>query len=101
MDIQQLKKEVQDLKDWKASLESSSTIPLNVDQSFRSRLGLTSFSAGLNALLTLTGVLRGSAGTFSATAPLSGVKVYFVADSSGGAVTRKLTFNGGVLTLET
>lgn len=32
---------------------------------------------------------------------LSGTKVYYVADSSGGAVTRKLTFVDGILTLET
>lgn len=34
-------------------------------------------------------------------APLSGTKVYYVADSSGGAVTRKLTFTDGILTAET
>ena len=33
--------------------------------------------------------------------PLAGTKVYYVADSSGGAVTRKLTFVGGILTSET
>lgn len=33
--------------------------------------------------------------------PLSGTKVYYVADSSGGAVTRKLTFINGILTSET
>ena len=32
---------------------------------------------------------------------LAGTKVYYVADSSGGAVTRKLTFVDGILTLET
>ena len=32
---------------------------------------------------------------------LVGVKTYYVADSSGGAVTRKLTFKDGILTLET
>src|SRR3990167_4909631 len=30
--------------------------------------------------------------------PLAGTKVYYVSDTSGGAVTRKLTFVGGVLT---
>jgi hypothetical protein len=34
-------------------------------------------------------------------APLSGAKVYYVSDSSGGAVTRKLTFTDGILTAET
>jgi len=33
--------------------------------------------------------------------PLSGTKVYYVADSSGGAVTRKLTFINGILVSET
>lgn len=33
--------------------------------------------------------------------PLAGTKVYYVADSSGGAVTRKLTFQDGVLISET
>ena len=32
--------------------------------------------------------------------PLSGTKVYYVADTSGGAVTRKLTFIDGILTAE-
>lgn len=32
--------------------------------------------------------------------PLAGTKVYYVADSSGGAVTRKLTFVDGILTAE-
>jgi hypothetical protein len=33
--------------------------------------------------------------------PLSGTKVYYVSDTSGGAVTRKLTFVNGILTSET
>jgi hypothetical protein len=33
--------------------------------------------------------------------PLAGTKVYWVADTSGGAVTRKLTYNYGILTAET
>ena len=32
--------------------------------------------------------------------PLAGTKVYYVSDTSGGAVTRKLTFTSGVLTAE-
>lgn len=34
-------------------------------------------------------------------AGLAGTKVYYVADSSGGATTRKLTFTDGILTAET
>lgn len=33
--------------------------------------------------------------------PLAGTKVYYVSDTSGGAVTRKLTFTDGILTAET
>jgi len=33
--------------------------------------------------------------------PLAGTKIYYVADSSGGAVNRKLTFVDGILTSET
>jgi len=33
--------------------------------------------------------------------PLAGTKIYYVSDSSGGAVTRKLTFTDGILTSET
>lgn len=33
--------------------------------------------------------------------PLSGTKTYFVADASGGAVTRRLTFIDGILVSET
>jgi hypothetical protein len=33
--------------------------------------------------------------------PLAGIKTYYVSDSSGGAVTRKLTFTNGILTSET
>jgi hypothetical protein len=33
--------------------------------------------------------------------PLAGTKVYYVSDTSGGAVTRKLTFTSGILTAET
>ncbi len=51
---------------------------------------------------TLTGILKGNGtSAFTAIVPLAGTKVYYVSDSSGGAVTRKLTFNDGVLTAET
>ena len=51
---------------------------------------------------TLTGILKGNGtSAFTTITPLAGTKVYYVADSSGGAVTRKLTFTDGVLTSET
>lgn len=34
-------------------------------------------------------------------AGLEGTKIYYVSDTSGGAVTRKLTFTNGILTSET
>ena len=36
-ELQLLKKEVDELKAWKASLEMSHSIPLNIDQAFRAR----------------------------------------------------------------
>lgn len=45
---------------------------------------------------SLTGILKGNgASAFTALTPLAGTKVYYVSDSSGGAVTRKLTFTDG------
>lgn len=57
---------------------------------------------GGTGAVTLTGILKGN-GTSAVTTitPLAGTKIYYVADSSGGAVTRKLTFTDGVLTSET
>lgn len=47
----------------------------------------------------------GLAGTYPnptlAGPPLAGTKVYYVSDTSGGAVNRKLTFVNGILTAET
>jgi hypothetical protein len=51
---------------------------------------------------SLTGILKGNgASAFTTITQLAGTKIYYVADSSGGAVTRKLTFIDGVLTAET
>lgn len=62
---------------------------------------LTVLQGGTGAA-TLTGILLGN-GTSAITTitPLAGTKVYYVSDSSGGAVTRKLTFTNGILTSET
>ena len=40
-------------------------------------------------------------GKFTLLTGLAGTKVYYVSDTSGGAVTRKLTFTNGILTKET
>lgn len=51
---------------------------------------------------SLTGILKGNGtSAFTAIVPLSGTKVYYVSDTSGGATNRKLTFTDGVLTSET
>ena len=72
---------------------------LNGSNCFSTVVSVPNGGTGAN---TLTGVLVGNgAGAFTATVPLAGTKVYYVADSSGGAVTRKLTFVGGILTAET
>lgn len=58
-------------------------------------------SKGGSGATTLTGILKGNGtSAFTAIAPLAGTKQYYVADSSGGAVTRRLTFTDGILTSE-
>lgn len=42
MSNEEMQKEIEELKAWKASLERSSAIPLNVDQAFRKRLSVVS-----------------------------------------------------------
>ena len=59
--------------------------------------GILDFS--LIATTDKTFTFPNTSGTFALTG-LAGTKVYYVADSSGGAVTRKLTFTDGVLTSE-
>lgn len=89
---------LQEIKERLDELSIATGIPDDVESAFRFRLGLTG-NVGLNTLLALTGVLYGDGnGGFTATSPLSGTHAYYVSDSSGGAVTRKLTFTDGVLT---
>ena len=52
------------------------------------------------ALLDYFGIQKTDADRLAAPG-LAGTKVYYVSDSSGGAVTRKLTFTDGILTAET
>jgi hypothetical protein len=40
-------------------------------------------------------------GNINGNTPLAGTKVYYVSDTSGGAVNRKLTFKNGILISET
>lgn len=112
--IRLLEEELEDIKNWKKLLEAAHSIPLNIDQAFKSRFIVplqTSFSSfdgvltvpqGGTGATTLTGILLGvGTSTITAVVPLSGSKVYYVSDTSGGPVTRKLTFTSGVLTSET
>lgn len=51
-------------------------------------------ASGGTGVATLTGIAKGNgSGIFTAVVPLAGTKVYYVADSNGGAVTRKLTLS--------
>lgn len=103
-----LKQQIVELLNWKKQMEASFSIPLNIDQALTGRgfvksngnpLNVVSGGTGTNSL---TGILKGNGtSAFTTITPLSGVKVYYVSDSSGGAVTRKLTFNSGILTSET
>lgn len=47
-EIELLKKEIEELKAWKTSMEASHSIPLNIDQALRDRLNLTSGSLALS-----------------------------------------------------
>jgi hypothetical protein len=68
------------------------------DAAFSSVVTVPKGGSGANSL---TGILLGNgAAAFTAIVPLAGTKVYYVSDSSGGAVNRKLTFVDGVLTAE-
>lgn len=50
----------------------------------------------------ITGIVKANGASIpTAITPLAGTKIYYVSDSSGGAVTRKLTLTDGVLTAET
>ncbi len=105
-----LKQRILILEKFISDLQSSHSIPLSIDQAFRDRFlsdTLTTSTAlpvasGGTGATTLTGILKGNGiSAFTAITQLAGTKVYYVADSSGGAVTRKLTFTDGILTAET
>lgn len=73
----------------------------NPNNAFSTYLTVPNGGTGVNTI-TSGGIMVGAgAGAITTITPLSGTKVYYVADTSGGAVTRKLTFTGGVLTSET
>lgn len=72
---------------------------INPNNAFSTTLGVPSGGTGV---ATLTGIVKGNgAGIMTAIVPLAGTKIYWVSDTSGGAVNRKLTFTDGILTAET
>lgn len=105
-ELELLKKEVAELKAWKASLEASHKIPLNIDQSFRERFlknvisssNTLTVSGGGTGATTLTGILKGN-GTSAVTAvsQLSGNNTFWVAASSGGATTKGVNITDGIV----
>ena len=99
-DIQQLYKEINDLKMRLDQFSRSSTVDRDVETALSERFSLQTVDrTNITALL---GILQGTgSSTLTSIVPLTGTKVYYVSDSSGGAVTRKLTFTNGILTLET
>ena len=62
--IEALEKENQELQDWKKSLERSSSIPLQIDQSFRERFREYRLLFG-QALLNFSSVAAAAAGTLT------------------------------------
>ena len=105
----QLEKRIKELEDFIANLKASSKIPLAVDFAFRERFlgdlvstaNILTVPKGGTGVGTLTGIVKGNGtGVFNAIVPLAGAKVYYVSDTSGGAVNRKLSFSNGILTSE-
>jgi len=56
---------------------------------------------GVTSLTNNAVVIGQGSGAVSTIVGLAGTKVYYVSDTSGGAVTRKLTYQDGILISET
>lgn len=105
-EIDQIKKELAELKAWKRSLEASHSIPLNIDQAFRKRfigdlqeaIDILAVANGGTGAATLTGILKGN-GTSAITAisQLSGNNTFWAANTSGGATTKGINITDGVV----
>jgi len=107
-EIENLKREIEELKTWKKSLEASHSIPLNIDQSFRERFlsdvvtssDILSVANGGTGVATITsgGILKGAGtGAITTVAPLSGSNTFWAAATSGGATTRGINITDGVV----
>lgn len=99
-EIDNINKQIEKLTQSIDNLSKSSSFPRDTETAIRERLQYTTIQSFITTLSSLTGILKASSGVLSAVTPLSGTKVYYVADTSGGAVTRKLTFSNGVLISE-
>lgn len=102
-----LEKRIAELEDKLSKYEAATTIPFNVEAAFKRRLRVDSVFSALDAvgdfMLAITagiGLISYTGSAFQFQNFLSGTKTYYVSDTSGGAVTRKLTFTNGVLTAE-
>ena len=85
-ELKKLRQEIEELKNWKKSLETSHSIPLDIDQSFRERfadLGST------GSVVTVTGT--GSYGTDNIV--LSGESPYNFTQPDQPSGTVKVTIN--------
>lgn len=84
-ELQQLKKEIEELQNWKKQLETSHSIPLNVDQAFRARLS--------NLVNTITVSTKG-VDTEDVTVDENGVAIYSVMNDPDGFL--QVTVGGAV-----
>jgi len=87
------------------NLNNASSTTITVPTGGTGAVSLTGivYGNGASAMTAanITGIVKANGVSIpTAITPLAGTKVYYVADSSGGAVTRKLTFTDGVLTAE-
>ena len=95
------KRQLKELLEWKKNMESSHSIPLNIDQSINGRFFGTGFSVskGGTGASSLTGILKGNGtSAFTAIVPKSGSGTFYVALSSGGVVTTKVDWTDGIIT---
>ncbi len=95
--IRTMQMQIEELTRKLDNFSRSSSIDIDVQNALTERLPFDSTN-----IESITGILKANGtATLDVIVPLAGTKVYYVANSSGGAVTRKLTFTNGILTAET
>ena len=103
-ELELLKREVEELKQWRKNMSASHSIPLENDVALRERLlggtsDILSVSEGGTGLSTITGIPLGAGiSALTPIVPKSGQATFYVAASSGGAVTTKVDINYGIIT---